>query len=647
MSPTPEPGTGKIRRLPDYVANRIAAGEVVERPASVVKELLENALDAGATRVTVQLEQGGVAAISVSDDGCGMSRGDAEIAFERHATSKIAVVEDLERIRTLGFRGEALPAIASVSQLTLKTCDDPAGPGVEVRYSAGKKLSVEAIGFPVGTAVEVANLFFATPARRKFLRSRDTELAHCTRMVLLTALANPGVGFRLLHDRRELLGVPPGHDLGGRVCALAGSEIARQLVAVPPAGDGGDGGGGVVVTGMTGLPSLHRAGRTEQHFFVNRRPIADRGLTRALYEAYQSALPSGRHPVCYLFLDVSPELVDVNVHPAKSEVRFRRPGEVQRAVVMAIRRAVGSAPGAAMADESVFAPGLAYPPAAGGGAEATAGAFAFGPLVLHDPFAPGVRPTASAYPWPTAGGGSGAATAGGGASAASLAAAANAGAAEPLGPARLPFGLQPHVEGQRGELASLPILGQILNTYIVLGAPSGLLIVDQHVAHERVLFDAFRRALKGEPITRQRLLTPPLIELPAEARAGVAANLPSLRQVGFDLEPFGEHAYVLRAAPVIPGVADALKLLHDIIDDLRGPGGAGAARRHVETAREELIARMSCRSAVMAGRRLDEEEMRALLARLVQTEQPYTCPHGRPVVLELHRSDIERAFARR
>ena len=686
----------KIRVLSDHVANQIAAGEVVERPASVAKELVENSIDAGARRIEVDVEAGGRRLLRVSDDGDGMTRDDAVLAFERHATSKITSAEDLERVRTLGFRGEALASIASVARVELITQQEGETEGTRVLIEGGRMRDVGPAARPVGTTISVRDLFFNVPARRKFLRSEATESFHLTNLVTHYALAHPEISLALTNNGREVLRASSAENLRERAYQIFGAEFIENLLEVE---------GGQVATarvrGYVSAPRERRSTRDAQYLFVNGRYVRDRLVARALSEGYRSVLPQGAFPAALLFLEVEPEEVDVNVHPAKTEVRFRRASAVAEAVREAVRAALASA-GFLRADESAGAP---FGPEGFDDAEPSTlneesrapsyslqnddasltndlAAFAsdaarnshfdtaqesieFGwappsdesPLGLattHDEEAfDDARHTAEAL--------------GAIARNAQLAAKpeSNVDEATPsstFAPSSPPT-TSSHSERAPGAVKLPPLnsaagllreaasaslsqdirpLGQLEESFIVATDSEGLLLIDQHVAHERILFDKYRRLEDSRRVESQNLLVPETFDLtPAQAAAFDEVSN-ELERLGFSLMRLSGRTVAVRAVPAELPSGEARGLLSEILDavDTEKRGRAG------ETLRERVAATLACRAAIKINTPLTEEKMRWLISRLLLTSSPTTCPHGRAIILRLTKRDIERGFHR-
>lgn len=582
-TPTPRP----VRLLPDDLVDQIAAGEVVERPASVVKELVENGLDAGAARIRVEVRDGGAAWIAVTDDGAGMSAEDARLALERHATSKVATGDDLVRIGTFGFRGEALPAIASVSRLRLRTRARGEPEGFELQVEGGKLITARAAGGPEGTRVEVADLFTNVPARRKFLKSATTEWGHVTEWLARAALALPAVHFDVRRDDRDAVSWPAVADPLERVAAVLSEREAEALVAAAAEE------GAFRLHGFVSRPEAHRPTAAGLHLFVNRRPVRDRLLRHALLAAYRDVLPRGRYPTALLFLEIPPESVDVNVHPAKWEVRFGDPSGIHRLVTHAVRDALAArrwiAPGAASA-----AP-VAQLREGGGESDWI---FARG-----EPSAqalPLQRPDDAALP--------------------------------PLPDAPLRFG-------------SLRLLGQALATYLIAETDDGIVLIDQHAAHERILYERLRASWHAGGVERQALLLVETVELSPDGVARLAESQEQLARLGFDIEPFGAQTVAVRAIPALLAGRDPAALVRQAADQLASESGAGEGLRAPDAA-SALFASLACHAARRAGDRLELREQQALLAALDTIPWAPTCPHGRPVAVPIRRGELERRFGR-
>ncbi|MFZ4394945.1 MAG: DNA mismatch repair endonuclease MutL [Kiritimatiellia bacterium] len=606
---------GHIRLLPVQVANKIAAGEVVERPASAVKELVENALDAGATHIEVLVTAGGRKLIEVRDDGSGMIRDDALLSIERQATSKLRDVDDIERIATLGFRGEALPSIASVSRFTLCTCRRGETVGTELNIIGGRLQDVKDAGVPAGTTVSVRDLFFNVPARRKFLRAYETEQAHIRTVFILHALAHPEVGMLLKADGREIYRLPAGSMREDRVRDLFGAEFLAALRPVERTI------AGVRVHGFAGLPTFTRADRTEQYIFVNSRPASAAVVPYALREAYPP-LEAERKPVVMLFLELDPELVDVNVHPTKKEVRFRRSADVREAIIAAVSSALGHTPRRPVA--SAFDRRLA----------------SLMPAAPAPPLPVPVPPRenlAQALPWPAAP-----------AQGTANVPASDGDSAATLQPPAAPVHAPPFAGEMLSSADTSPwkwcrVMGQIGGLYVLLETDAGYVVLDPRAAHERVLYERLMEHLKGGASSSQRMLLPETIKLPPEDATRVRRHLPLLQSMGFGVDDFGDDHFVVDALPAEVQSAPCRELLLDIAHDLESAG----ARRGSEKWREETVIRAAC-SAAVAGRKseLAPQELVQLVNDLARCRMPYTCPRGRPTMLLTPYRELARKFGR-
>ncbi|OYT73740.1 MAG: DNA mismatch repair protein MutL [Armatimonadetes bacterium CP1_7O] len=641
-----------IRTLDEQLVNRIAAGEVVERPAAALKELIENALDAGAVRIEVEVAMGGRRLIRVRDDGIGMTREDALNALQRHATSKIAADADLNRILTLGFRGEALPSIASVSRMEILTRAFEEDTGTHIIIEGGEIKSVEEVGAPIGTTITVRDLFYNVPARLKFLKTVPTELGHILETVTRYAFAYPDVSFRLMHERQELIFTPGNGDLLTAVASIWGRETVQGMVAMDYERDG------IRVWGLIAPPHQTRPTRQHQYFYVNLRPVRNKTLTAALDEAYKSLTPEKRYPACVLLVGIDPRQVDVNVHPAKIEVRFAREQAVFEAVVNAVRAALlqhGMIPSALppstphrttitptpMPDTETIHQILMQRAGLGGTgsparAEGESGVTAF-PIPTETtqtstPPASSELPNATALPPLEEGSAHAAAPSSTPEDGDTHAETPSLLDAEPLTTTHLPFA---HL------LEDLQILGQVQNTYIVASTKQGLVLIDQHVAHERVLYEQLCRDRGAFPIPKQHLLTPETLQLSRRDALLLQEKLPELQAIGFELEPFGQDAFLIRAVPAaLKG--DPVQTLRDIVDALMEL----SISKRLPIAREQIWTTTACKMAVKAGDPLSMPEMRKLIEDLARTENPYLCPHGRPITLTLSWSDIEKRFKR-
>ena len=583
-----------IRLLPETVVNRIAAGEVVERPASVVKELVENSLDAGARRIEVGLRDGGASLISVSDDGAGMTPAELDLAVERHATSKLPD-DDLMAISTLGFRGEALPSIGSVSRLAITSRTQDGGEAWTIAVEGGRKRPVQPAAHPPGTRIEVRDLFFATPARLKFLKSPRTEQTHVVENLNRLAMCHPGVAFTLGDGARSLVKLAAANPLD-RLGAIMGRDFADNALAIEAGREG------FRLSGHIGLPTLNRGNAALQFLFVNGRPVRDKLLFGAVRAAYRDFLASDRHPLVALFLHAPSDAVDVNVHPAKTEVRFRDAAMVRGLMVAALMHALAGAGHRASMTVAAQAFGAMRPGGGGGG----------GGVRMPPRPSAGLAEHAATFQAPLS---DLAATP----SAPPPAAAPATGSRFPLGTAR----------------------AQVHNTYIVAQTDDGIVIVDQHAAHERLVHERMGRALEGGSVASQGLLLPEVVEMDAASAERLIARAEELRELGLHIEAFGTGAVVVRSVPALLGDTDTQGLVRDLAGDLAEVDEALKDRL------SEVCATMACHGSVRAGRRLGEAEMNALLREMEATPHSGQCSHGRPTYVELKLADIEKLFGRR
>jgi DNA mismatch repair protein MutL len=573
--------------------NKIAAGEVVERPASVVKELVENALDAGARVVHVEIDGGGARLVRVRDDGRGMSRADAEMALERHATSKLRTLDDLQSLATHGFRGEALPSIAAVSELVLRTCEEGSAAGTEIAVSHGRRHHVRDAGHPRGTTVEVRDLFGAVPARRKFLRAASTEAGHVAEAVTLLALARPGTGFFLTSGGRAMLEASPVDGLAARIYQIFGPQLLEDLAAV----EGGT--EWATVRGFASRPDRPRPARPSLRLFVNHRPVRDRALSKAVAEAYRASGGGDRGFEAFVFLEMPAHLVDVNVHPAKTEVRFADPRTVFAAVERAVREALGE--GTRRAPRVEVRGG----DAAGRAVAVRAAAAVAGFLERSADHGEKQRWDRPALP------------------------------PDRIGETSVPRLL--------GEVAPPEVLGQHRLVYIVASDGDELVLFDQHTAHERVRFEQLLERAARHAVESQGLVTPVVIELPPALRPVLGAHAEALRELGFDVEAFGGASTRLRAVPALLGQKDPGPALEAVLRDLAERESSGWA---VAGTRDRLAATLACHSAVRAGQRLSSEAMAAIVRDLSRTAHPTLCPHGRPTAVRVPREELSRWFGR-
>jgi DNA mismatch repair protein MutL len=615
----------RIKILPENLTNKIAAGEVVERPASVVKELVENALDAGATEVVVEFEAGGRRLIKVGDNGCGMSREDALLALERHATSKIISDEDLLSISTLGFRGEAMPSIASVSRFTLATREKTGIEGTEIYAEGGRIREVKARGMAEGTVIEVRNLFFNTPARLKFLKSNETEAGHVTEQLTRLALSRPDVRFVCLNEGRVVFRTLNG-DLGERVASLLGRSLAADLSPVQKTDEE------LLLSGLAGRPECSRSNASYLYTYVNGRFVRDRVIQHAVLQAYRRFLERGRYPVAVLFLSLPPGEVDVNVHPTKHEVRFREQSRVHDFMVSALEGMLQSTPWMRKAptrqapiqqSTTQQTPPRQMPALQAPDPQAATTKCASPMAVTR---AAEVRESVQVYRPET-----------------------------PAAPNReLPFrqeagepsmkamGDVPEREERGGFFSSLTVIGQYLAAYLICQDGEDLLLIDQHAAHERVAFERLRGEYAAGMVESQGLLFPEVIELSHPESCAVRENVSELARLGFDLEEFGGTARVLKAVPRILAQGEYLKALRDTIEDLSTLGRS----RTFTDIREGILIRISCHSVVRGSRPLTGVEIASLLKALDSVAYATNCPHGRPVFKRIGRGDVEKMFKR-
>jgi DNA mismatch repair protein MutL len=602
-----------IRILPEDVSNRIAAGEVVERPASIVKELVENSLDAGATRIIVQAARGGRSLVRVIDNGCGMDSEDALLCLEAHATSKIRDKTDIGDIRTLGFRGEALPSIGSVSRFQLRTRPHDAAEGTEVNVTGGVIQSINTVGCAPGTTLEVRNLFFNLPARRKFLRSIATEESHIQEIVQLLALAHPEVSFDLSLDDRSVLSVQGGSDLRTRAAMLLGRDTVDAMVDVDHQADD------ITVKGFAAKPGLTRSTRKDQRTFVNGRPVTANEIQFAVRDAYHSMVMKGRYPPVLLFVTLPPERVDINVHPAKREVRFREHRLVGEVVGAAIRLALRgmTQPQAfpSPAPAAVSAPPIAPELTTTGEAADQWAASAAAPVFPRALETPGVQSEQEPPAPPEV-------------------------VAVPEENATLPTSTSVSA-ASRDEIQGLRVIGTITDMYLLAEGSNGLILIDQHAAHERVMFEQILQQRQDKDGTAQGLLMPITIDLPAAEAAILRQNMDTMAGLGFTVEDFGANTFIIAAVPAHFPQENIAGMLRDIVDDLRD--GPMRTRR----ADEATIAMAACKAAVKAHDRLESAEIDELLAELGATELPYTCPHGRPTMINISFAELEKRFGRR
>ncbi|MGI8820698.1 MAG: DNA mismatch repair endonuclease MutL [Chthoniobacterales bacterium] len=617
----------RIHLMPDILASQVAAGEVVERPASVVKELVENSVDAGARKIEVSIRRGGISLVRVVDDGCGMDRDDALLCLERHATSKIRSSHDLAAISTLGFRGEALPSIASVSRFRLTTRELEAVAGTEILVNGGRIEAVRDGGEAPGTQIEVRSLFFNLPARRKFLRTENTESRSVEHQLHLQAIGHPQIAFAFVRDERIALQLPATASLGDRLRDLYGAALVQQLLEVSPR----DGRAPVAISGLIGRAGLSRQTRAQQLVFVNGRAIESPVLTAALREGYHTALMKGQFPVTFLFLQIDPAAVDVNVHPAKREVRFRDPTAVREAVVEVIQRTLES--GREHWQQQFRAPPTVLPGTVDLGSPRT-------------PFQPSAQPAPTGrVDIPQTGSASPATTATPPTRLPPLE--PEPGALFPL--VHTPLAAAPgngapaFAAGHGTSAQQFQIIGVLSKLYVLMENTEGLVLVDQHAAHERVLFEELRRRMEEKGVPSQRLLLPQTFDLPLRDAEWVERNLATLQKMGIGIEPFGAQTFKIDSLPTFLQTNDASALMREVIDDLRSASHSSSALR----LGEDMIAKTVCRHAVKANDPLRYLEVEKLLRDLLACELPYCCPHGRPTMIQISHLELEKKFGRK
>ena len=594
----------RIALLSETVASQVAAGEVVERPASVVKELVENSIDAGAGRIEVLIRRGGISMIRVVDDGSGMDRDDALLCLERHATSKIRTGADLSAIHTLGFRGEALPSIASVSRFRLTTREREALVGTEVLVNGGKIETVRDSGDAPGTQVEARQLFYNLPARRKFLRTENTEASHVEHQLHLQAIGHPGVAFAFVNDERVVYQLAPATHLRERIRDLCGAALTAELLEIPEFATDS-----ISIRGLIGKAGVSRSGRQQQLVFLNGRPVENTTLNFALREGYHTALMKGQHPVTFLFIDMDPAAVDVNVHPAKREVRFREANTVREAIVEAIRRTLESGRGA-WSQTFRAAPEPPLVPEAEQLAlrRDWAAPEVVQPLRGAEPRTSNLEPRTSNEPDPT--------------------------------PAPE---INPQSAIRNPQSQDFKILGVLGKLYVLMENASGLVLVDQHAAHERILFEEMRKRMEDQGVPAQRLLIPLTLQVSPRDADWIERNSDTLQRAGIGLEAFGSATFKIDTLPTFLRATDPSQLLRDIIDDLRETSTQSSKLR----LGEDMIAKTVCRHAVKANDVLREPELVRLIQDLLVCELPYCCPHGRPTMIQISYGELEKKFGRK
>ena len=614
----------RIKLLPETLASQVAAGEVVERPASVVKELVENSIDAGARAIEVGIQRGGMSRIRVVDDGYGMDRDDALLSLERHATSKIASAADLAAINTLGFRGEALPSIASVSRFRLTTREHGAVAGTEILVNGGRIETVRDGGEAPGTQIEVRSLFYNVPARRKFLRSETTETRNIEHQFFLQALAHPAISFSLVREDKIALQLPITTSLRDRIRDIYGAELLDDLLEILSRDRGG-----LQVRGWIGRAGVSRQTRSQQFVFVNGRAIESGILSTALREGYHTALMRGQFPVTCLFVELDPREVDVNVHPAKREVRFRDPARVREAIVEAVQRTLES--GRADWQRKFSAPVPAIGGTTSAGAEAvervssqTPGGIMAAPSRAEITEWDSVRRSSFAVPSQ---------------SASQLPPLGDRGDSPPIEVNRAYF--EPQVEPRRDP--QFQIIGVLNRLYVLMENSDGLVLVDQHAAHERILFEELRRRMEEQGVPSQRMLLPQIFSLPPRDAEWVEHNVATLQKMGIGIESFGANSFRVDSLPTFLEVADAAGFLRKVIDELKTTSHSSSPLR----LGEDMIAKTVCRHAVKANDPLRYPEIEKLIRDLLACDLPYCCPHGRPTMIQISHAELEIKFGRK
>ena len=599
---------GRIRLLPDTVASQVAAGEVVERPASVVKELVENSIDARARKIEILIRRGGISLVRVIDDGCGMDRDDALLSLERHATSKIRLAADLQAVGTLGFRGEALPSIASVSRFRLTTREARALAGTEIVVNGGKIDIVRESGEAPGTQVEVRSLFYNLPGRRKFLRSENTEGRNVEHQIHLQAIGHPQIAFTLLRDDRLVLQLPATSTLSDRIRDLYGAELLERLIPL-----GGTAVRKIQISGFIGRAGLSRQTRSQQLIFVNGRAIDSGLVTGAIREGYHTALMKGQYPVTFLFLDLDPATVDVNVHPAKREVRFRDPNAVREAIVRCIQESLER--GRVQWQKKFRAPaGSPTGRTTSGMSQISATAMPRELAQLEREFAPRGEKIVELAVAPRE---------------------------EVLSPSQDLGRERPRSSTVQQQFQIIGVLGKL---YVLMENVDGLVLVDQHAAHERILFEELRRRMEEKGVPAQKLLLPQTFDLPPRDADWVERNMSILQKMGIGIESFGPNTYKIDSLPAFLNASDPAQFMRKVIDDLKSVSSSSSSAMRLG---EEMIAKTVCRHAVKANDPLRYPEVEKLIRDLLECELPYCCPHGRPTMIQISLAELEKKFGRK
>ena len=616
----------RIRLLPETVASQVAAGEVVERPASVVKELVENSIDAGARKIDVSIRRGGISVVRVIDDGCGMDRDDALLCLERHATSKIRSASDLGAIATLGFRGEALPSIASVSRFRLTTREPNAIAGTEVVVNGGKIDVVRDGGEAPGTQIEVRSIFYNLPARRKFLRTENTESRNIEHQLQLQAIAHPEIAFSFVRDERVVFQLPPANELIDRLRDLLGAPAADRLLEISDSTSGP-----VRIRGFIGRAGVSRQTRDQQLVFVNGRAIENAVLSSALREGYHTALMKGQFPITFLFIEMDPGAVDVNVHPAKREVRFRDPNSVREAVVAAVRRTLES-------DRVTWQQQFQPPQPNGGTTPAAPQISVVGPATPRE--LPNLEPNfglrgqalvEARAPFPSIG------------MPVDTPAAVVIAKIESAKAPSLPEPGSAATSADVSARGNFQIIGVLNKLYVLMENADGLVLVDQHAAHERILFEELRRRMEEQGVPSQRLLIPQTFDLPPRDAEWIERNIAVLQKMGIGIESFGPNTFKIDSLPQFVRATDAVPFMQSVIDELRSASNSSSPLR----LGEDMIAKTVCRHAVKANDPLRYPELEKLIQDLLDCDLPYCCPHGRPTMIQISLAELEKKFGRK
>lgn len=594
----------KVNVLPEYIANKIAAGEVVQRPASVVKELVENSIDANSTKISIEVIDGGKNLILVVDNGCGMNKEDALLSFYRHATSKITTEDDLDNITSFGFRGEALPSIAAVSRVELITRTIETINGVLIKIEGGNVIDVREVGAPIGTSINISNLFFNTPARRKFLKTIPTEMGHISHIVSQEAISHPHIAFKLIHNGQEIINTPATNDLLERVADFLGQELAKLLIPIEFRNDM------IEITGFLAPPAYTRPNRDYQSMFINNRYITSKTITHSLYTGYQTLLQRDRHPIAVIFIKIDPALVDVNVHPTKSEVRFVKEHQVHDCLVEAISMTLVKTN---LIPSIIFSERVMQ--------ESNTGALSMNGLTKQQKMVKGAidryfeRQSQSNTEYKM----------------------------QNLG-YKIPFMSVKSSDSDINNYCQkqyFPI-AQIHNAYILAQNHEGLFIIDQHAAHERVLYERLIAEFKESNIPAQLLLIPITINTDYKASATLIQNLTLFKTLGFEIEEFGQNTFIIRSVPIVADKTDTEELVFDLINEIQLIGRA----KDTQELKEKIIISLSCHSAIKAGEKLNQQEIESLLHQLEEANLPYTCPHGRPTIINISFDELEKRFGR-